>query len=124
MGLRLLAAGRPAAAGAAAAGAAAAAAATARPCFAAQQHARRTVPLLAPGCGSSSGCRAATAVRAGSSKAGGGGGSSLARSVRAMPIKLISVSKRDSRAAQAMADEWVAKLGRCARVRRGREHPA
>eukprot|EP00878_Enallax_costatus_P026735 GHUV01028721.1.p2 GENE.GHUV01028721.1~~GHUV01028721.1.p2 ORF type:complete len:122 (+),score=44.79 GHUV01028721.1:944-1309(+) len=38
--------------------------------------------------------------------------SDLVRSVRAMPIKLISVSKGNSKAATAMAQEWITKLAR------------
>lgn len=54
-------------------------------------------------------------VRSFSSKAKGGSSSSsseLVRSVRAMPIKLVSVGKGNSRAAQAMAQEWLEKLAR------------
>jgi hypothetical protein len=32
--------------------------------------------------------------------------------VRAMPIKLVSVGKGNSKAAQAMAQEWLEKLAR------------
>uniref|UniRef100_A0A383VJ92 Uncharacterized protein n=1 Tax=Tetradesmus obliquus TaxID=3088 RepID=A0A383VJ92_TETOB len=56
-----------------------------------------------------------TLVRSFSSKAKGGSSSSsseLVRSVRAMPIKLVSVGKGNSKAAQAMAQEWLEKLAR------------
>jgi hypothetical protein len=61
-------------------------------------------------------------VRTYSSKAKGSSSSSssseLVRSVRAMPIKLVSVGKGNSKAAQAMAQEWLGKLARQVRLRR------
>lgn len=42
--------------------------------------------------------------------------SDLIRSIRAMPIKLVRVSKDNSKAAQAMAQEWMAKLSRQVRL--------
>lgn len=38
--------------------------------------------------------------------------SDLVRSVRAMPIKLVTVGKGNSQAATAMAQEWITKLAR------------
>lgn len=43
-----------------------------------------------------------------------GSGKKLARSVRAMPIKVISISKADSAGGVAFAEEWLAKLRRYA----------
>ncbi|KAF8072559.1 RNA methyltransferase [Scenedesmus sp. PABB004] len=85
--------------------------------------------LLARGCGraATAGCSAArraaaapwlalrargAAARAAAAATRAGGGAELVRSVRAMPIKLISVSKGNSKAAQAMAAEWIDKLAR------------
>jgi hypothetical protein len=42
----------------------------------------------------------------------GSAGSGLARDVRAVPIRIITVSKGNSQAASAMAAEWVEKLKR------------
>lgn len=42
------------------------------------------------------------------------GKTDLVRSIRAMPIKLVRVSKDNSKAAQDMASEWTAKLARLA----------
>lgn len=43
---------------------------------------------------------------------GGSKNSDLVRSIRALPIKLIRVSKDSSKASQECAQEWVAKLAR------------
>lgn len=40
------------------------------------------------------------------------GKTDLVRSIRAMPIKLVRVSKDNSKAAQDMAQEWLSKLSR------------
>jgi hypothetical protein len=61
-------------------------------------------------CSSSSGKSSSSSSSKGGSSSGGV--KELARSVRAMPIKLISVSKANSRGTSTMAAEWVGKLAR------------
>lgn len=60
----------------------------------------------------SSSCSRTALWRAYSSSKPRSSTSDLVRSVRAMPIKLISVGKGNSKAAQAMAQEWLEKLAR------------
>lgn len=64
------------------------------------------------------GAHATRAAPAGGS--GGSGGLPLVRDVRPMPIRLVTVSKGNSPAAIAMADEWLEKLRRYTSVTGGR----